>query len=214
MGNTRLGAITAVGIGIVLTALGAAGLAGAGPLAPATAAGPRNSPAPTTGSPPGAVTSAPSLPSSPSGSPAPSLTRVPLTPAPTVAASPTADRLALVRALYARIVPAIRGPDAATLLALLHPATIERYGEAACRVFFAGLRDPTFDVEVQSVASPAPWAWERDGRTTIIPDAWAVQAQLTANGSTTSQEIHVAPVGGEVRWFTDCGTPLGVSPSP
>jgi hypothetical protein len=113
-----------------------------------------------------------------------------------------------VNALYAKLIPAIRGPDVPTLMALLHPATIERYGEAACRTYLGSLRDPTFNVVIRSVAAPAPWTWERDGRSTVIPDAWAVQADLTTNGTTSTQEIHVAPVAGELRWFTDCGTPL------
>jgi hypothetical protein len=125
------------------------------------------------------------------------------------ASSSSPDRVAAVNALYARLIPAIRGKDVATLLALLHPATIERYGEAACRTYFGGLDDPTFNAVIRSVAPPAPWTWERDGRSTVIPDALAVQADLTANGTTSAQEIHVAPVSGELRWFTDCGTPIG-----
>jgi hypothetical protein len=209
MSGARIGAIVAIVIGIVLTALGAAGLAGAGPLAPGAAVGPVTSAGPTPGPTPGPPTAAASTPPSPTGGPT-----FNLTPAPPTTPSQAPDRLALVRALYARIVPAIRGPDVATLLALLHPVTIERYGEATCRAYFSGLRDPTFDVVVQSVGPPAAWVWERDGRTTTIPDAWAVQAELTANGTTSSQEIHVAPIGGEARWFTDCGTPLGASSSP
>ena len=204
MGSARIGAIVAIVIGAVLVSLGAAGLAGAGPLAPTSAAGPTAAPTPTSGPTP-IPSSSPANPTASTPAPTPTATEAP---------SPTPDRLALVQALYARLVPAIRGPDVETLLALLHPATIERYGEPACRTYFAGLRDPTFDVVVRSVAPPAPWIWERDGRSTTIADAWAVQADLTANGSASSQEIHVAVVGGEVRWFTDCGTPLGATPGP
>jgi hypothetical protein len=143
-----------------------------------------------------------------SAAPSPSATAAPAiaTPTPTVAASSSPDRLAAVNALYARLIPAVRGPDVETLFSLLHPATIARYGEAGCRAYFANLRDPTFNVVVRSVAPPAPWNWERDDRSTLIADAWAIQADLTSGGTTAVMEIHVAPIAGELRWFTDCGT--------
>jgi hypothetical protein len=193
-------------LGIALVGAGAAGLAGVGPLAMTAAAHPS---APVTAASPSAPPAAGSSPSQPASLAVPTASLVP-TAAPTIAvtAAPTPDLVAAVGALYARLVPAIRANDVATLTALLHPATIERYGEAACRTYFAALRDPTFNVVVHSVAAPAPWIWDRDGRSTTIPDALAVQADLTANGTTSAQEIHVAPVGGELRWFTDCGTPL------
>ncbi len=111
------------------------------------------------------------------------------------------------------LVPAIRSNDVATLRAKLHPATIERYGEAACRTYFTALNDPAFDVVVHDVRPPAAWDYVTDGRTTSIPDAWEVAADLTSQGKTEARALHVALVGGEIRWFTDCGTPLG-SPAP
>jgi hypothetical protein len=135
------------------------------------------------------------------------------TPAPTRTPSPTppptADPGSLVAEFYAVLVPAIRAADADTLVAILHPATLERYGEAACRTQLGGLDDPAFDVVVRGVRPLAAWDYTTDERTTTISGAWAVDADLTANGTTETRELHVALVDGEVRWFTDCGTPLG-----
>ena len=102
----------------------------------------------------------------------------------------------------------MREPDAATLVAILHPATIERYGVDACLAALSRLNDPTFDVLIHAVASPAPWDYTTDGVTTTIPDALDVDASITTQGATTVSSLQVAIVAGEVRWFTDCGTPL------
>ena len=59
-----------------------------------------------------------------------------------------------------------------------------------------------------SVSSPAPWDYTTDGVTTTIPDALAVDASMTAKGSTAATVLRLAIVDGEVRWFTYCGTPL------
>ena len=207
MGAGRVVAALAIVGGLGLISLGVAGLANAGPLAMTATAVPSA----------GAMLPAPTPPSggpSPVG-PAPTPAASPTAAAeqtlapPSVAPSPTADPLAQVQALYARLVPAVRSADAGTLLALLHPATIERYGETACRATFSSLQDPAFDIVPRSVGSPGPWNWERDGRSTTIPDAWPIQVDLTSQGATSSTEVHVAPVGGELRWFTDCGTPIG-----
>ena len=107
------------------------------------------------------------------------------------------------------LIPAMREADAVTLVAILHPATIERYGLDACLAELGRLPDPTFDVvEVHGVSSPAPWDYTTDGVTTTIPDALAVDASMTAKGSTVATVLRLAIVGHEVRWFTDCGTPL------
>jgi hypothetical protein len=137
-------------------------------------------------------------------------------PAPTAApsASPSAasglvqDDEARIRAFYEVLVPAVREPDAQRLVDLVHPATTDRYGVAACLVYFAGLDDPDFDVAVDSVDDPAPWDYVTDDLTTTIEDAWAVDADLTSRGSTVARELHVAEADGDIRWFTDCGVPL------
>jgi hypothetical protein len=126
--------------------------------------------------------------------------------APRPAATP--DPFTRVAAFTSVLVPAMRDADAATLVAILHPATLERYGTDACLAELGRLNDPTFDIVVHGVRSPEPWAYRTDGLTTTIADALGVDASVTANGSTAATELHLAIVDGEVRWFTDCGTPL------
>ncbi len=119
----------------------------------------------------------------------------------------TPDPFTRVAAFTSVLIPAIRDADAATLVAILHPATIERYGIDACLEQLGRLGDPTFDIVVHGVDSPEPWDYTTDGVTTTILDALRVDASMTENGATEATELHVAIVDGEVRWFTDCGTP-------
>jgi hypothetical protein len=98
-----------------------------------------------------------------------------------------------------------REGDAAFLLARLHPAVIERYGEDACRAGVAKPPDPTSTFAVVKVDHTGPWDYTSDGRTTTIADTVFVVANRVAQGQEQAQvEVHVAPVHGEQRWFTDC----------
>jgi hypothetical protein len=122
---------------------------------------------------------------------------------------------ASIRAFVSRLEAAIRTAELLPMLPLLHPASIERYGEEACRTNLTTRSpDPDFAIRVTSIDGPAPWDYVTDGRTATIADAWTVVASVTARDPTTGQpatserELHVAPIAGEVRWFTDCGTPL------
>ncbi len=119
------------------------------------------------------------------------------TPAPTLGE-------AEVRAFVASLVAAIHAGDVETLLAGLHPATIDRYGQDACRTALAGFTDPTFGIEVLEVQDPAPWDYVTDGMTVTIPDAWAVPGNRSSGGTTVPFTFHFAPFGDAVHWFTDC----------
>jgi hypothetical protein len=189
--------------GIALIAIGSIGMLGAG----STDGGPSGADASATpAAASGSVAPTASIVATPA--PAPTATPVPVPTASPAPPSPTPDAEALIVAFYEGLDPAIRAADADILVPLLHPATIERYGEPACRTYLGGLADPTLDIVVATVAGPAPWDYITDDLTTTIPDAWTIQAAFTSQGATSDRELHVALVGGEVRWFTDCGTPL------
>jgi hypothetical protein len=185
----RLGAV-ALAVGVILMVVG-----GAGALSDANRGGTAIGPSPSPG-----TTQAPS--------PTPPSTAVP-SPSPT----PSPDIEALARTFFVELVRANRERDVDDMMAWLHPATIERYGEDACRRFLASRNDPTFSVVIESVVAE-PFFYTTDNQATEIPDAWTVRAQVTNAGETASRELHVAPVDGAVRWFTDCGNPLGASPAP
>jgi hypothetical protein len=188
--------------GIALIAIGAIGMLGAGSTSGAPSEGTASATPSSTTVGSGASTTPASAAPSPTPTATPDPTASPVSP------SPTPDAETLIVAFYEGLDPAIRAADADTLVPLLHPATIERYGEPACRTYLGGLADPTLDIVVESVAGPAPWDYVTDERTTTIPDTWTVQAKFTSQGETSDRELHVALVGGQVRWFTDCGTPL------
>jgi hypothetical protein len=190
--------------GIALIAIGAIGMLGAG----STDGGRSEAAASATPAAAGSDAVAPTASVVTTLSPAPTATPTPVPTASPAPPSPTPDATTLIVAFYEGLDPAIRAADADILVPLLHPATIERYGEPACRTYLGGLADPTLDIEVASVAGPAPWDYQTDDLTTTIPAAWTVEAAFTSQGATSDRELHVALVDGEVRWFTDCGTPL------
>lgn len=182
-------------VGLLVTGAGVAGALGGagGPTTAAASASPIRTAAPST-------VATPNRTSTPTPSPSPTPTRSP---------SPTPDADALARAFFPDLVAAIRAGDVDSMLPRLHPAVIDRYGDAACqRELETRSADPTYAIAVKVVHPPAAWDYTLDGVTTTIPDAWTVEADVTALGQLEAREIHVAPVDGEVRWFTDCGTPL------
>ena len=189
-GRRALGAALIV-IGLLVAGIGASSLV----------SGPSPTPGP-------AASAAPSIvPTSPT--PAASGTATP-TPTPSPTPLPTVDPVVAASEFYAALTFAIRTTEVDPMIALLHPAVLDRYGEAACRTWFAGLSDPGFDVVVHGIASIGAWEYVTDGVSTTVADAWFVDADITANGETARRELHVAPdpTDGDLRWFTDCGTPL------
>ena len=124
----------------------------------------------------------------------------------TTTAAPTTTTVPPAAAFVPELVAAIRAGDNDFKYARLHPAVIDRYGEAICR---AGLSpaQPDFVMDVVSVGPPEAWDWVTDGVTTTIPDTIPVTVRRIGDDGTTLVEavIHLADVEGEIRWFTDCG---------
>ncbi len=108
-----------------------------------------------------------------------------------------------------QFAPAVRAGDEAFLYDRLHPAVIERYGEATCRAYAAVFEDAAFELTPIDAAPPAPWDYVSDERTTTIADAWAVLASTVVDGAPVERDFHFAPIGPTIRWFTDCGEPVG-----
>jgi len=189
MDARRLGALLVVA-GLVTIAVGTWGALSTGAL-PTTTEAPTESPT---------ATASATASIEPSAEP---------TPVPTPTASPTPDPAALTRAFFVDLVAATRAGNIVSMLPRLHPAVIDRYGEAACQENLSTrAADATYEILVRSVGDPAPWDYVTDGLTTTIPGTWTVQADVTSAGTTEARELHVTPVDGGVRWFTDCGEPL------
>jgi hypothetical protein len=189
MTRRGLGAVL-MGVGLVVTAIGAFGLLSGGSAGTASAS-------PTAGPPTGT----------------PSTTAVPPTVIPSSA--PTPDTEALVRAFAANLAQQINAGTQGNLLDALDAAVIARYGAPTCAAALGTFAaDPSYSIVVNAVAAPAPWDYVTDEKTTTIPDALAVDAVVTGGGingatpSTATRTLHFHLVDGAVRWFTDCGTPL------
>lgn len=124
--------------------------------------------------------------------------------------SSSSSTMAAVRAetpdqFLAELQRAERESDTAFLLARLHPAVIERYGEDVCRATVAEAADPTSTFDVVGIDHTGPWDYTSDGQTTTIADTTFVLTNRTVHAQPTQQvQVHVAAVGGQQRWFTDC----------
>jgi hypothetical protein len=119
----------------------------------------------------------------------------------TRAAPPPGDR-ETAEQFAAALGRALSSADAAFLKARLHPAVIDRYGDAQCSALLAAANLPTTIVATH-VAEPSVYAWQTDGLSRDVSNVNSVTATRDGTGVT----LHVALVDGTWRWFTDCGTP-------
>jgi hypothetical protein len=167
----------------------------------------------------GGTAAAPS-PSPPTPSPSPSETTAPsptptasVEPSPSEAPSPEPTETTAAETpeeFFALFADAIRTGDVEFLLVRLHPVVLERYGRQQCRSQVATIaNDPGFDAKVRTVSDPGPYEFATDGQSATVEDTLTVGVTFTnANGS-SRQDAHVAYIDAELRWFTDCGDPLG-----
>ncbi|MEW5989891.1 MAG: hypothetical protein AB1736_00920 [Chloroflexota bacterium] len=203
-GRTLIGTVLLV-LGLVLAAVGGYELATGGgpPFGPGTVIG---TPDPTGGPPPSPTPTPP-----PAATPTPATTPQPSPePSPTPQPSPTgAETEAAIRGFLDELVAAIRAGEVHAMAGRLHDATIDRYGLAACETKLANDQaDATYEVVIVEIHPLAPWDYITDERTTTIAEAWTIDADVTAQGTTARRQVHLAPMDGEVTWFSDCGDPL------
>ncbi|MBI2169665.1 MAG: hypothetical protein HYU28_09250 [Actinobacteria bacterium] len=124
----------------------------------------------------------------------------------TEAAAPTTEEL--VSAFYEVFGAAFREAETDFLFERLHPEVIALYGEDQCRAFIEKVPDNR-SFEILEVHNPAPWNYgEREGREIPIEDAIQVDVIQRIDDRDTQLDSHLAVVGDEVRWFTDCGEPI------
>jgi len=107
------------------------------------------------------------------------------------------------------LAAAIRAGDEVFLFDRLHPEVLARYGAEVCRAHVAKFVDTTSTFTVRSVSAPGAYSWETDGRSTQVAGTLTVAVERTSAGERSEAEVHVTPVDGTVRWFTDCGEPIG-----
>ena len=158
---------------------------------PSSAAVPSPVPTPTE-----AASPPPTVPPTASPSSAPTATTNP-----TAAVDPpTAEQFAT------DLAAAIRAGDTTYLNARLHPQTLDRYGQRACRRQVREVAGSDVQYDVQGSSGSAPWSYETDGLATTIEDTWTVLVRQPG-ADPELRDLHFAPVDGTWRWFTDCGSP-------
>ena len=173
---------------------------------PVAAVSPSPSPAATQSSP--AATPSPVPTPAAAASPPPT---VPPTASPTTAPTATTNPTAAVDPPTAEqfatdLAAAIRAGDTTYLNARLHPQTLDRYGQRACRRQVREVAGSDVQYDVQGASGPASWSYETDGLATTIEDTWTVLVRQPG-ADPELRDLHFAPVDGTWRWFTDCGDP-------
>jgi hypothetical protein len=133
----------------------------------------------------------------------------PATRAPTTTPPTAARPVETAQEFFAALQRAFRDNDDVFLFARLHPLVIARYGAEQCRAYFAQQFAANYSAEVLGVRAAEPWDWTLDGRTDNVAAAIPVRVRSTDDGTSFREvEAHLALVDGQIRWFTDCGTPI------
>ena len=112
-------------------------------------------------------------------------------------------------AFFARLAAAFVADDADTLVALLHPAVLARYGEEQCAGHLATLAAAPLELELVAVLGEGPVPYDGDGQAATIPDGIRLRINVVRAGTPTEQDATLARTeDGALHWFTDCGTPV------
>jgi hypothetical protein len=111
-----------------------------------------------------------------------------------------------MQAFLAQLTSALRTNDAAFLFGHLHPAAITMYGAQTCQTHFQQRSpDPTYNIEVISMSGPASWVYAPPGQPQVtVADVYTVNAKVTQQGQTTTADLHIGQVGGQLYWFSAC----------
>ncbi len=98
--------------------------------------------------------------------------------------------------------------DVDTLMARLHPEVLARYGADQCRAYVATQGDASFGLALVATTELEAWNYATDDVSTEVPDTFTATVDQSRAGDTSRRDIHFAYVEGEIRWFSDCGTPV------
>ncbi len=91
-------------------------------------------------------------------------------------------------------------------LQMLQASVVAHYDAATCRAALTQT-DTSAKFDVISVAPASDYAYTSNGKTTVVPDTFAVTVNHTQNGQPQQQIIHVAKnIDGSYSWFAKCGS--------
>ena len=106
------------------------------------------------------------------------------------------------------LLAAFANGDAATLLARMNQATLDRYGAAQCEAYAGLVAGEAQDLEFREATELATWDYVTDEVTTTVAGVLEVEVERTINSQTLIQLIRWQLVDGRFTWFTDCGDPV------
>jgi hypothetical protein len=112
----------------------------------------------------------------------------------------------IMQAFLTQLATALRTNDTAFLFDNLHPAAINLYGAQICQTHFQQRSpDPSYNIEFASMTGPASWVYAPAGQAQVpVVDVYTVTAKVTAQGQTTTAELHIGQAGDQLYWFTQC----------
>ena len=120
------------------------------------------------------------------------------------------DDLAPVREFLGRFDRAHQEGDVDTLLELLDPLAIARYGEAQCRGYLEAVAGSIRELELLD-ARRQPYDYPTDDLTVEPFEVWNLDMEATVldtDRQTFNFNLGNGGPDGELTWFTDCGQPI------
>lgn len=120
---------------------------------------------------------------------------------PTTTTTTTIDAGPAIESFMEQFTDAIAREDTDFLLARLHPAVLDLFGQEACRAFIS---EEILQLEqyrlIGEVTGPTPQAIAD-----VRVDIYRAPAAFVFQGQEFTSEAGFALEDGEVRWFTQCG---------
>jgi hypothetical protein len=143
----------------------------------------------------------------PAGTAPPTALSTTTTQDPTLAPGAVADAdVTGITQMLTKLGQAMASGQVEPQLQLLHPSVVAHYDAATCRMALTQT-DTSAKFEVISVAPASDYAYSSNGKTTVVPNTFAVTVNHTQNGQTQQQVIHVAKNSdGSYSWFAKCGS--------
>ncbi len=117
-----------------------------------------------------------------------------------------ADEAPDFEAFYQDFNNAQTSGDVNALLAALHPAVIEVFGEPACTAYLERIVNPDVRVAyVDQLSDAESWLFEGADQEVTVEDAYTLEVAITVgDADPVVQETHLAVADGELAWFTQC----------
>jgi hypothetical protein len=113
---------------------------------------------------------------------------------------------AVMKIFLNQLGTALRTNDPVYLFNNLDPAVKNLYTAATCQTHFQQRSpDPTYNIVFNSMTGPAAWVYAPAGLAPVSEtDVYTVNANVTAQGKTTIDSLHIVQLDDHLTWLTKC----------